>query len=79
MPADSLKNLVHHCLSYHPPPSLETLSFNMNTLKEKQWPLKKLGHDHESNGMMQSSSQTSTPPQPLHHTPKHKHLGECSQ
>ena len=79
MPADSLKNFVHQCLSCHPPPSLETLSFNMNTLKEKQWPLKKLGHDHESNGMMQSSPQTSTPPQTLYHTPKHKDLGECSQ
>ena len=48
MPADSLKNLVHQCLSCHPLPSLETLGITMNTLKEKQWPFKKLGHDHES-------------------------------
>lgn len=77
MPADSLKNLVHQSLSCHPPPSLETLRINMNTLKEKQWPLKELGYDHERNGIVQSSPQTSTPPQPLYHTPES--LGEYSQ
>lgn len=41
----------------------------MHTLKEKQWPLRKLRHDHEGNGMMQSSPQTSTLPRPLYYTP----------
>lgn len=82
MPTDSLKNLFPRVSVAIFPSSPETFGITVqavNTLKEKQWPLEKLRHEHKHNGVMQTSPHTSTPPQLLYHTPKNKGSGECSQ